>query len=903
MLPINFYRTMLWCYPAPFRREYGTEMAYAFAEQVREARQCGGWRAEASVWLRALVDLLHIAPKEHLHVIRQDLRYAIRTLASNPGFTAVAILSLALGIGANTAIFSLLNSVLLSALPVPDPRELVMLTNPASSGVSAGSQGGERSLLTYAEFEQLRDQSSAFSGLMASQSSLLRTQARVDGGEREEIRTRMVSAEYFSTLGVPALLGRTFEAEDGLSEGAAPYTVISYDYWQRRFGRRADILGVTVAIHDGVFSIIGVAPASFFGETVGERPDAWLPLSMQAVVLPGRDWLHDQPGSVEKIMWLHVFGRLRPGVTIDRAEADSNLIFQQGLADYYGAALTAEDQKKELDQRLKLRSAATGASQLRGQFSEPLLMLLAAAGVVLLIACANLGNLLLARTAARSREISVRLALGASRGRLIRQLLTESAFLALLGGIVGLAVAFVLRAGLLRLVSESIVLAAAPDARVLAFVFALTLLAGLLLGIFPALRTTKVDTAAGLKEQGRGLTGSAAWLRLSKFVVVGQLALSLPLLVGAGLLLRTFYNLQHVDLGYVKERLLIVEVDAETAGYEPSRQLALFQQVLDRVRTAPGVRAATFSANGLFSGGDNGARVNVEGYTPTGDDDRGSRYDHLGPNYFSTLGIPVLLGREITERDQPTSNRVCVINEAFAKRFFADRNPLGMHVTQIFGNQRNTYEIVGVARDSRAGRLRGEIEHRFYVPAAQPIFALNSVGFAIRTVAEPSSVIAGVRRAILSLDANLPITAARPLTEFIDDRMVQDRLLARLSVAFGIVALLLAAIGLYGVLSYGVARRTNEIGIRKALGAQHSAVMAMILRETGLLLVVGLAAGVALSAVGMRLITSRLYGLAPTDPVAFAAAIAVLAAVALIATCLPAYRASRVDPLVALRHE
>jgi predicted lysophospholipase L1 biosynthesis ABC-type transport system permease subunit len=265
---------------------------------------------------------------------------------------------------------------------------------------------------------------------------------------------------------------------------------------------------------------------------------------MQAVVLPGRDWLHDKPGSVEKIMWLHAFGRLRPGVTIDRAEADSNLIFQQGLADYYGAALTAEDQKKELDQRLKLRSAATGASQLRGQFSEPLLMLLAAAGVVLLIACANLGNLLLARTAARSREISVRLALGASRGRLIRQLLTESAFLALLGGIVGLAVAFVLRAGLLRLVSESIVLAAAPDARVLAFVFALTLLAGLLLGIFPALRTTKVDTAAGLKEQGRGLTGSAAWLRLSKFVVVGQLALSLPLLVGAGLLLRTFYNLQ-----------------------------------------------------------------------------------------------------------------------------------------------------------------------------------------------------------------------------------------------------------------------------------------------------------------------------------------------------------------------
>jgi predicted permease len=530
-------------------------------------------------------------------------------------------------------------------------------------------------------------------------------------------------------------------------------------------------------------------------------------------------------------------------------------------------------------------------------------MLLAAAGVVLLIACANLGNLLLARATARSREISVRLALGASRARLIRQLLTESAFLAFLGGMAGLAAAFLLRLGVLRLVSESIVLAITPDARVLAFAFGLTLLAGLILGIFPAWRTTKVDTAAGLKERGRGLTGSAAWLRVGKFVVVGQLALSLPLLVGAGLLLRTFYNLQQVDLGYAKERLLIVEVDAETAGYEPASRLALFEQLLERVRLSPGVKTATYSHNGLFSGSDSGDQVAVEGYTAADGKIRSSRYNHVGPNYFSALGIPLLMGREITERDQPSSDKVCVINEAFAKQFFAGRNPLGMHVTRIYANGRNTFEVVGVARDSRQGALRGEVEHRFYVPVAQPIFPLDSASFAIRTLAEPSSVIAGVRSAVLSLDPALPITVARPLGEIIDDRMVQDRLLARLSMAFGAVALLLATIGLYGVLSYGVSRRTNEIGIRKALGAQHSAVMTMILRETGLLLTVGLLVGVALSALGMRLITSRLYGIEPTDPWAFAAAIAVLAGVALVAAWLPAHRASRVDPLVALRHE
>ena len=900
MLADRVYRTLLWFYPGPFRREYGSEMTKAFVEQMREARRSDGWFAAASIWLETFGDLLVTAPTEHYHFMTQDLRYALRTLAAQPGFTAVAVLSLALGIGANTAIFSLLNSVLISALPVRDPQSLVMLTEPADSGVSIGYQSGDRSLLTYSEFIELRDKTGVFSELMASQAAIERVPVRLDGGEPEEARTRMVSADYFTTLGVPALLGRTFIASDNPT---TPNAVISYDYWQRRFARRADILGTRVTIRGNVFSVIGVAPASFFGETVGERPDVWLPLTLQPAILPARDWLHDKNGSTEKVMWLHAFGRLKPGVQSEQAQAAANVVFQQTLADLYGPTLTPEIRRGYAGQRLKLRQASTGASQIRGQFAEPLTILLYTAGAVLLIACANVGNLLLARTTARTREISVRVALGAGRGRLIRHLLAESMLIAVAAGIAGLAAASIMRAGLLTLVPESVDLPGTPDARVLAFSFVLTLAAGLLLGCLPAVRALRVDANGGLKEQGRAITASRLWRRTGKFVVVAQLALSLPLLVGAGLLMRTFYNLQRVDLGYARERLLMVKVDVQTAGYEEQQRLALFERLFQRVSATPGVRAATYSKSGFFLGSDSGDEVLVEGYTRKGDNDRGSRYDHVGPNFFSTLGIPILLGREITDRDQPSSPRVCVINEAFAKRFFADRNPIGMHITQVFDNQRNTFQVVGVAKNSRKRSLRGEVEQRFFVPMAQPIEPPDFVTFALRTAAEPSSVIAGARRAILSEDPNLPIPIARPLEDAIDERMLQDRILARLSLAFGFVALLLAAIGLYGVLSYGVARRTNEIGIRKALGAQHGTVIAMILRETGLLLSVGLMVGVGLSAAAVRLITSRLYGLAPTDPIAITIAVVLLGGVALLAGWLPARRASRVDPLVALRYE
>jgi predicted permease len=903
MRSASVYRALLWCYPSQFRHEYGGEMLGAFTQQLRDARG-NGRLAAIAIWAGALLDLLPTALREHRHVIKQDLRHALRILAGSPGFTAVAVLSLALGIGANTAIFSLLSRVLMSTLPVRAPQELVILSDPESSGVSIGSEGGDRSLLTYAEFRQLQDHNSTLSSIMASQSSLQRTEGRVAGGEAEEIAVRLVSSSYFATLGVPALIGQTFDARQEPAPGSAPHAVISYDFWQRRFNGRADVLGQPIAFRGGVVSVIGVAPRSFFGETVGDRPDAWIPLAMQSTLMPGRDWLHDQPGNVEKVMWLHVFGRLRPGVTLERAQVEANVIFRQGLTEYYGSIGDAEERKRFMDQRLALKPASTGASSLRGNFREPLYVLLGAAGLVLLIACANLGNLLLARTTARNREMSVRLALGASRQRLIRQLLTESLCLATLGGLTGLVTAFVLRLGLLRLVSEtSITLPGGLDVRTLAFVFALTVAAGLILGLLPAVRITKTQAVAGLREQGRGVVGSVAWLRIGKLIVIGQLALSLPLLVGSGLLVRTLSNLQRVDLGYAKDDVLTARVDGQSAGYDPVRQAAAFDELLARIRAVPGVRAATYSNNGLFGGSDNGDQVVVEGYMPKGSDDRGSRYDQIGPRYFSTLGVPVLLGREIAEQDLAARRMVCVINETFAKKFFEGRNPIGLHVTQRYAEDQHTYEVIGVVRDSRQNRLRGEVEHRFYVPATNPAASISAVTFVIRPRAGGTGPLADVRRIVQQTEPKMPIVRATTLAEAIDRRIVQDRLLARLSVAFGVVAVVLAAIGLYGVLSYGVARRTNEIGIRKALGARHSTLIAMILRETSWLVVVGLIAGSAASAAAIRLITSRLYGLPPNDPATYASAIAGLVIVAGIATWLPAYRASRVDALVALRQE
>ncbi|MEZ5353864.1 MAG: ABC transporter permease [Bryobacteraceae bacterium] len=897
------YRVLLYAYPAEFRQEYGREMTEIFALQMGEARGNAG--RVARLWLAAIKDLGTVAPREHMHMVARDIRYALRMLAGSRGFTAVAILSLGLGIGATTAIFSLWRSIADQALPVAEPERLVMLTNPNHRGVSIGMQGGERGLLTYAEFESLRDESGVFSGLMAAQSSLERYDARVSGrGGVEEVRARLVSGSYFQVLGVTPLLGRVFSPADDRAAGAAPYAVLSYDYWQRRFGGREEAIGATVTIHKAVLTIVGVMPRSFFGETVGERPDLWAPLQMQAGVLPGRDWLHDT--TADKVMWLHAFGRLQPGVTMAQAQAKVNVVFQNGLRRLYGAVLSTEASRGFLDQRLVIRPAATGASAIRSRFADPLQILLAAVAMLLLIACANVANLLMARGAARQREMALRLTLGAGRGRLIRQLLTESAVLAAAGGLAGMAIAYVLHRALVFLVSGAVDAFTTPfalDTRMLMFGFAVTAAASMVFGLLPAWLAARVEPGASLHGRGRGATGSAGQMRFGRLLVAAQLALSLPLIVGAGLLARTLHNLQIADLGYSRDGLITARLDAQTGSYAEDRRAAVYLAALDEIRRVPGVRAASFSENGLFTGRNSGDEIEVEGYTRKGDNDRGSSWDQGGPELFTTLGIPILLGRDFNERDNASAPKVCIINEAFAAQFFAGRNPLGMRITAIYGDSRRVHHVVGVARDARVTSLRRAVGPKYWVPVTQPLASFGDVTFAMRVTGDRGTAIAGVRRAVERVDANLPLSDVRTLEERLERSTGQDRLMAWLAGAFAAAALILAAIGLYGVLSYGVARRRSEIGIRMALGAQTGQVTRMILRETAVVTAMGLAAGAGLAYAATRLVKSQLYGIAPEDPLTLAAAFGLLGAVALGAGYLPARRAAGLDPVTALRQD
>ena len=833
--------------------------------------------------------------------LRQDLRYAFRSIGARPGFAAVAVISLALGIGANTALFSLWNGVLLASLPgVEEPSELVMLTNPDRSGGWTGRTDGVRDWLTYEEFERMRDHADAFSGVMASQSGQGTWQARVDGDAWEELSGRLVSGGFFQVLGVGAAIGRLFTADD--DRQATPSLVLSHGFWQRRFGGRADVLGRTIILRKTAFTIIGVAAPGFVGETAGQRPDFWLPLRMQPVLLPGRDRLHDTPP--EKSMWLHVFGRLKPGVSPAQAEARVNAILQADLESFYGAAAQGERRRVLLDQRLQVRPGARGASPTRREFSQSLTALLAAVGVLLLIACANLANLLLARGTARRPEIAVRLSLGASRGRVVRQLVTESLALAAMGAAAAIVVASLLHDALVRMIAESddrFRVTFALDPLVLLFLVAATVLATLVFGVLPAWQVTRGDIASSLKAQGRGAGGASGQLGPGRWLVAAQLALSLPLLFGAGLLARTAYNVQHADLGFPAERLLLVRIDLREGAYEPVRRATVIRDLAAEIARIPGVRAVSYSQLGVFTGGESSSTITVEGYTPKGDTDRDSAVDTVGPGYFATLGAPMVLGREILESDRAGSPAVCVINEAFAKRYFAGRSPIGLRVTMSGEDGGGCYLIVGVAGNGRTQDLRGEIEPRFFMAAAQSASPMTSPTFLVRTSADVPALVTTVRRTIERVDAALPIMSANSLVEQMAPLTAQDRITARLAGVFGLVALALAAIGVYGVLSYAVARRKGEIAIRLALGAQASRVLTMMLAEALVLIGAGAAVGGGLSVAALRLIGSRLYGVAPQDPATVVAATGLLLAAAAAAAFLPARRAAQLDPITALR--
>ena len=844
-----------------------------------------------------------------LETLFNDLRYAARQFLRSPGFSAVAVGSLALGIGANTAIFSVMNAILLRNLPVRDPQELVILTNPAESGMWHGISDGERAMITYPEFLELRERLTTLSGLFVTQSSLEQWQVRVAGNPQEPVHGRLVSEEYFSVLGVEPATGRVFNSHDAAGIGKDPYAVLSYDFWQRRFGGRTDVLGTPIKLNGATLSVIGVARRGFKGESGGQDPDLWIPILMQPLINPGRDWLHDdgtQPFA--KISWLHAFGRLKPGATLAALQAEVDVTFKAMMESFYPLTLPAEVRKQGLSQHLVVHDARTGAFDSRDDFASQLGILLTVAGLVLLIACANVANLLLARATARRREVGIRLSIGASRKRLFRQFLTESLVLSLLGGCAGLLIAWSGARLLVRLISDPeqpLSLATGLDWNVLGFTLAVTVCTGILFGLAPSLRASRTDLNASLREVSQSVTHSASRLNVAKTLVIAQVALSLLLVIGAGLFLHTLQNLQNADLGYPREHLLQIGVDGLTAGYKQQELASFYAEVAERLRALPGVRGVTYSALGLMTGGESSNRVEAEGFVPQREEDRHSRFDRIEPGYFAVLGIPFLLGRELGPQDTATSHPVCVINEELARRFFAGRNPIGLHLTTSYGEKRNVLEIVGLVKNARSGDLRKDIPQRFYLPVTQGFEGKvpESIVFLLRTTGEPKSIESTVRKAILTVNPDVPVTFASSMEDMIDEYTTSTRMIARLCAVFGAVALLLAATGLYGVLSYGVARRTNEIGIRMALGAGRGSVIAMILGETGAMVAIGMVVGIATALACTRLIASQLYGLGKFDPISFVASSVMLCLVALIAGYIPAARAARVEPVKALRHE
>src|SRR2546429_189902 len=847
-----------------------------------------------------------------METLFSDIRYAIRSLLKRPGFSAIIVLTLTLGIGANTAIFTVTNAVMLRVLPVRDPQQLVILSDPDSQGWRKGWETENRTLFSYHEFEWLRDHNQVFSGIFASNSNLLRLDVAdancSQSCDAAPARVRLVSGAYFSVLGVNAIRGRTFSDEADKARDANPEAVISYDYWKNHFALNPAALSSKIRIRQTTFDIIGVTPEGFSGETVGHATDIWIPLTMQMEVVPAWGDALSPPKirSEGQVMWLQVMARLKPGVTAAQARASINLVFQQMLQAEAGE-VSADERREYLNQNIALVEGSRGASTMHDSFGQPLLILMALVGLVLLIACANVANLLLARATASQREIALRVTLGATRRRLVQQLLTESLALALIGGALGLLFAQWADAVLLRLVSSGafpVPLDLHPDARILLFTLAISILAGILFGLAPAIRATRVDLNAALRGSATGTMASNApggRLPAAKILVGGQVALSFMLLIAAGLLMRSFQKLTHLNPGYDRDHLLLVSIYPEPSDFKGAALTQLDRRLLERLRTVPGVSAATLSSRGLFNWGEVDMTVWLHGDAPPPGQQRSATFDFVGPQYFSTLAMPILAGLEIRPEDEGNTQRVGVINQTMARAFFGDANPIGRHLR---ADRDNPFDIVvvGVAADGKYNNLREQTPSQCYLAYFHSKSAAPHATFEVR-VTDAIPVASGIRTAVKEIGPALRAPEIHMMSEIVDRSLTTERMLTQLSSFFGLLALLLACIGLYGVMSYNVAGRTNEIGIRMALGARRRTVFKLIAGQGMTLVLIGIVIGLAAAFALTRLITSLLFGVSPTDSITFVAVAVVLATVAMLACYIPARRATKVDPLVALRYE
>jgi len=837
-----------------------------------------------------------------MSTLLQDLRYGMRGLLRSPVFTCVSVLSLALGIGANTAIFSLTDQILLRTLPVPDPQQLVVLRSPGPQNGHCWSDIDNcAQSFSYPMYKALREQAPFFSGLLAYRG----IEINVSGhGATQSAHGVLVSGNYFQTLEIQPALGRVLTANDEAAPGANTVAVLSYGYWSRQFGADPSIVNQPLVVNGVPLTVLGVARTGFGGIQIGEAPDIFIPLTMKSQMMPTEGHRLEARDD----FWLSVVGRLRPGITRGQAHAWLQPIYAALLEEdvKVRGGFTSESLKRYTSKPLLLISGSHGRLVLQQDAEEPLLVLMSMVGLVLLIACANLAGLLVVRGEARQREVAIRLAMGAGRARLIRQLLTESLLLGIAGGAAGIALASWGINAMVHAIPPGqgiLGLESSLDYRVLWFAIALTLATTILFGLAPALRSTAVHVHSDLKEQGPRVSEGRSGVWLRKALSVAQVSLTAVLLAGAGLFARTLANLEHASLGLTADHVLQFSVSPDLNGNTPAQTQQFADAARREIAGLPGVGSVTISTIRMFAGDDMGFNITPQGYPMTHDENTNVDATYIGPNYFATLGIPFVAGREFTEADNLTSPKVCIINEKLAQRFFAGRSPIGLHIARGAGaNVHPDIEIVGIAANSKWDDARSEVEPFMYMPYSQNPH-LGALTFYVRTEQEPEPLAATLRSAVKRLDPNLPVNDMRAIAAQISDSMFNARLVATLSVSLALLAALMAALGLYGVLSYIVARRTHEIGIRMALGGQRSDILMLVLSQGLRLTAIGGLIGIFVALLASQSVASLLYGIDARDPATFLGVSMLLAMVSGLACYLPARRATRVDPIVSLRHE
>ena len=829
-----------------------------------------------------------------------NLKFALRTLFKTPFVTIVAIVSLALGIGANAAIFSLFNQILLKPLPVPEPARLVNLAAPGPKpGSTNCSQAGDCStVFSYAMFRDLEKVQTPFTGIAAHVTFGANLSAR---GQTHNAQGMLVSGSYFPVLGLAPTIGRLLTPEDDRAPGESHVVVLGYSYWQNRFALDPGVVNQTLIVNGQTMTIVGVAPKGFEGTTLGVKPDVYAPITMRGFSQPSKAFDN------RRNYWAYLFARLKPGISIEQARTALATPYRSIVTDVEAPlqkGMSPQTLERFKAKPLLLDAGSRGQSSVTREAKAPLLLLLGVTGFVLLIACANIANLLLARGAARAGEMAVRLSIGAGRGQLVRQLLGESLLLAILGGAGGVLVAqwtLNLIATLLPAQAADM-LALTIDPIVMLFAAALAIGTGVLFGLFPALHSTRPDLISSLKGQSGQPSGARSASRFRTGLATAQIALSMALLVSAGLFTRSLFNVSRVELGVKADHVIVFHVSPALNGYTPERTRQLFERVEDELGALPGVKSVSSATVPLLAGSNWGTGVSVEGFTAGPDTDIGSQYNEVGPAYFSTLGVPLLAGRDFTRGDTLAAPKVAIVNEAFVRKFNLGRNPVGRRIGNDGYNGALTIEIVGLMRDAKYSQVKDAIPPVFFSPYRQDA-TIGSINFYVLTAGEPEPFMAGIQKVMARLDANLPVEKPATLPQQVRENVFLDRFISVLSASFACLATLLAAVGLYGVLAYTVSQRTREIGLRMALGAAPSRVRGMVLRQVGKMVVIGAAIGLA-AAVGLGMLAqSLLFELKGWDPAVLVAAAVSLSLVALAAGVIPAHRASQVDPMSALRYE